>query len=160
MPSANAIRRLLIVEPDPRYRDLLQRLAAPLVHVEAAGDFTTAYSRLFPAPPDLLITKLRLYTKVEGLQLAHVVAGTGNPTRTIVYCDAVDEWVCRELRNLGAFYEIQSRFQSALPAYLLARLPLVDRRDLMHGDRRLEYRAGRRAADVPLISEWGWTARA
>ena len=155
LPSARALRRLLIVEPDPTYRDLLQRLAQPLAKVEAAGDFQTAYNRLHPAPPDLLITKLRLYSKVEGLQLAYVVASAGSPTRTIVYGESAEEWVTRELQRLGAFYESQSRLQFALPAYVQARLPVLDRRDPMRVERRMRYRGGRRASDVPLISAWG-----
>jgi DNA-binding NtrC family response regulator len=155
LTSARALRRLLIVEPDPAYRDLLQRLAQPLAKVEAASDFQTAYSRLYPAPPDLLITKLRLYSKVEGLQLAYVVASAGSTTRTIVYGESAEEWVTRELQRLGAFYEPQSRLQFALPAYVQALLPVLDRRDPMRVERRMRYRGGRRGADVPLISAWG-----
>ena len=155
MPSARVLRRLLIVEPDPTYRDLLKRLAQPLAKVEATGDFQTACSRLHPTPPDLLITKLRLYSKVEGLQLAYVVASAGSPTRTIVYDESAEEWVTRELHRLGAFYESQSRLQFALPAYVQARLPVLNRRERLRGERRVKYRGGRRASDTPLISAWG-----
>jgi len=155
VPSVRPLRRLLIVDPDPIYRDLLQRLARPLLRVEAAGDFQSAYSRLSPAPPDLLITKLRLQSKVEGLQLAYALASAGSPTRSIVYGDSAEEWVTRELQRLGAFYEAQSRLQFALPAYVQASLPVLDRRDPMRRERRLRYRGGRRASDVPLISAWG-----
>ena len=44
---------------------------------------------------------------------------------------------------------------TGLPAYVQARLPVLDRRDPMRGERRTRYRGGRRAADVPLISAWG-----
>ena len=155
MSSARTPRRLLIVEPDPAYRDLLQRLADPLATVAAAADFSTAYSRLSSEPPDLLITRLRLYTNVEGLQLAYAVASAGSPTRTIVYGEWADPWVTRELQRLGAFFEPQARLQFALPAYLRARLPVLDRRDPLWRDRRARYRGGRRASDVPLISAWG-----
>ena len=155
MPSVRAFRRLLIVEPDPTYRDLLQRLARPLARVEAAGDFQSAYSRLIPAPPDLLITKLRLQSKVEGLQLAYALASSGSPTRSIVYGESAEGWVTRELQRLGAFYEAQSRLQFALAAYVQAILPVLDRRDPMRVERRMRYRGGQRASDVPLISAWG-----
>lgn len=154
MSSARTRLRLLIVEPDPTYRDLLQRLADPFAEVDAAGDFPTAYSRLSSAPPDLLITKLRLFTNVEGLQLAYAVASAGSRTRTIVYGDWAEPWVTRELQRLGAFYEPRSRLQFALPAYVQARLPVLDRRDPFWRDRRARYRGGRRASDVPLISGW------
>jgi DNA-binding NtrC family response regulator len=155
VPSARPLRRLLIVEPDPTYRDLLQRLAQPLAKVEAAGDFRSAYSRLMPAPPDVLITKLRLQSKTEGLELASALASFGSPTRSIVYGDSAEEWVTRELQRLGAFYEAQSRLQFALAAYVQATLPVLDRRDPMRRERRMRYRGGRRASDVPLISAWG-----
>ena len=155
MPSARTPRRLLIVEPDPSYRDLLRRLAQPLAQVEAASDFPTAYKHLSPAPPDLMITKLRLHSRAEGLQLAYVLASSGSPTRSIVYGESAPEWVTRELQRLGAFYEAQSRLQFALPAYVQAQLPVLDRRDPLRRERRMRYRGGRRASDVPLIYAWG-----
>jgi CheY-like chemotaxis protein len=155
VPSVRALRRLLIVEPDPVYRELLQRVADPHGEVAAASDFQTAYSRLSPAPPDLLIARLRLHTNVEGLQLAYTLASSRSPTRSIVYSETADPWVTRELQRLGAFYESQPRLEFALPAYLQARLPVLDRRDPMHLDRRTAYRGGRRASDVPLISPRG-----
>jgi DNA-binding NtrC family response regulator len=157
VPSARPLRRLLIVEPDAAYRELLQRVADPHGEVAAASDFQTAYSRL-STPPDLLIARLRLDTNVEGLQLAYTVASAGSPTRSIVYSERAEPWVTRELQRLGAFYEFQSRLQFALPAYLQARLPVLDRRDPLHVDRRVRYRGGRRASDVPLISTRGGAA--
>ena len=150
-------RRLLIVESDAPYRDLLQRIAQPHAEVEALSDFSTAYSRLSGEPPDLLITNLRLHARLDGLQLAYVAATTGRPTRTIAYGEPAGPWVARELQGVGAFYESQLRFQFALPAYLQARLPVLDRREPMRFDRRTRYRGGRRASDVPLISVWGGT---
>jgi CheY-like chemotaxis protein len=153
--SVRPLRRLLIVDPDPVYRELLQRIADPHGEVAAASDFQTAYSRLSPAPPDLLIARLRLDSNVEGLQLAYTLASARSPTRSIVYSDRAEPWVTRELQRVGAFYETQSRLQFALPAYLQARLPVLDRRDPMYLDRRTKYRGGRRASDVPLISARG-----
>lgn len=155
MSSARPLPRLLIVDSDATYRDLLLRLADPLAEVDAAPDFPTAYHRISSTPPDLLITKLRLYSKLEGLQLAYAVASAGSPTRTIVYGEWADPWVTRELQRMGAFYEPQSRLQFALRSYVQARLPVLDRRDPMRVDRRMRYRGGRRSSDVPLISGWG-----
>jgi len=155
LSAVRRVRRLLIVEPDPKYRDLLLRLADPIAEVDAADDFRTAYGRLSSMPPDLLITKLRLFTNVEGLQLAYAVASAGSPTRTIVYEDWAEPWGTRALERMGAFYAAQPCLQFALPAYLQARLPILDRRDPLWQDRRARYRGGRRASDVPLISTWG-----
>ena len=166
VPSVRALRRLLIVDPDPTYRDLLQRLAQPLAKVEAAGDFQSAYSRLIPAPPDLLITKLRLQSKVEGLELAYVLAGAGSPTRSIVYGESAEEWVTRELQRLGAFYEAQSRLQFALPAYRAGKPPgsgparsdapgaadEIPRRTARVG-RPVDFRVGRRRFGITIANE-------
>ena len=153
--SARSLCRVLIVESDAGYCDLLQRIAAPHAEVAAAGDFQAAYSRVFSARPDLVITNLRLRGSFDGLHLAYVVSKTASLTRIIVYADRAEPQVTRELQRMGAFYEAQPRLQFALPAYLQAQLPLLDRREPMWADRRATYRGGRRASDVPLISGWG-----
>lgn len=145
-------RHLLIVEPDAGYRELLQQLAGDYADTEAVGDFQAAYARLTNGPLDLLVTNLRLHASVEGLQLAYVVASGGYSTRTIVYSDYIESWVVRELQRAGAFYESQSRLVFALPAYARAKLPVLDRRNPEVRDRRLAYRGGRRASDVPVPS--------
>lgn len=145
-------RHLLIVEPDAAYRELLHDLASEHADTEAVGDFQTAYARLASRPPELLVTNLRLQANVEGLQLAYVVASGGYPTRAIVYSDHVEPWITHELQRAGAFFETQSRFVFALPSYVRAKLPVLDRRNPEIPDRRGAYRGGRRASDVPIVS--------
>ena len=99
---------------------------------------------------DLLVTNLRLDQNVEGLHLAYVVASAKFETRAVVYSDFVESWVAHELQRAGAFYESQARMVFALPAYLHANLPLLDRRSPASPDRRAAYRGGRRASDVPM----------
>jgi CheY-like chemotaxis protein len=147
-------RRLLIVETDTAYRDLLQRVADAHAVVEATGDFTTAYTRLFPQPPDYVIANLSIPDS-GGLRLAYELAQHASTTRTILYDEQASPAVARELQRVGAFYETRARLRFALPAYLNAQLPILDRRDPMNVDRRVNYRGGRRASDVPLISAWG-----
>ena len=153
--SIRSLYRVLIVESDAGYLDLLQRIAAPHAEVAAACDFQAAYSLVLSARPDLVITNLRLHASFDGLHLAYVVSNTPSPTRIIVYGERAEPQVTRELQRMGAFYESQARLQFALPAYLQARLPVLDRRDPIWVDRRMKYRGGRRASDVPLISAWG-----
>ena len=153
--STRSLCRVLIVESEAGYCDLLQRIATPHAEVGAARDFQAAYSRVFSARPDLVITNLRLHASFDGLHLAYVVSKTARPTRIIVYGERAEPPVTRELQRMGAFYESRSRLQFALPAYVQAELPVLDRRDPTWVDRRARYRGGRRASDVPLISGWG-----
>jgi hypothetical protein len=95
------------------------------------------------------VTNLRLGGTVEGLQLAYVVASAGYPTRVLVYSDRVVPWITRELHRAGAFFETQDRLAFALPSFLSAELPVLDRRNPVVPDRRSNYRGGRRASDVP-----------
>ena len=103
--------------------------------------------------PDILVTNLRLDGTVEGLQLAYVAASGGYPTRVLVYSETVVPWITRELHRAGAFFEMQARLEFALPAFVRAELPVLDRRNPVVSDRRATYRGGRRASDVP--GEWG-----
>ena len=76
LPAATALAR--IVEPDTGIR------TGP--EVVLCSDFSTARSRLRAAPPELLITALRL-REYNGLNLVYLAAGAGLPTRSIVYTE-------------------------------------------------------------------------
>jgi len=122
------------------------------VFTEAVPDFQEAYARLSAGAPDLLVANLRLNANVEGLHLAYVVASAGYATRTLVYSDRLDLWATRELQRAGAFFERRSRIAFSLPAYAQASLPVLDRRSPAAVDRRMAFRGGRRASDVPIFS--------
>jgi len=128
----------------------LQRTAELYSPTDAVDSFQAAYARLTSDPPDLLVTNLRLHATVEGLQLAYVVASSGYPTRVLVYSETAEPWITRELHRASAFFEAQWRLQFALPAYMMADLPVLDRRSPVVPDRRTAYRGGRRASDVPI----------
>jgi hypothetical protein len=140
---------LLIAEADPARRKALHGAASVFVDVHAVADFQAAYARMTRNAPDLLVANLRLNGTVEGLQLAYVVASSGYPTRVLVYGDRVVPWIMRELHRAGAFFEAGSRVEFALPAFVNADLPVLDRRNPVTPDRRSTYRGGRRASDVP-----------
>jgi hypothetical protein len=142
LPIATALAR--IVEPETRGRTDREEVAL-------CSDFSTARARLRAAPPEWLITALRL-REYNGLNLVYLAAGAGLPTRSIVYTEANDSGLAREIRAAGAFYEVRPRLRVALPAYLSAVLPAQDRRDVGFYDRRRNGRGGgRRAVDQPLV---------
>jgi DNA-binding NtrC family response regulator len=139
IPAATALAR--IVEPD---------LLPNSLEVALCSDFSTARARLRAAPPELLITALRL-REYNGLNLVYLAAGAGLRTRSIVYTDDSDSGMAREVRAAGAFYEVRAHLPKALPRYISASLPPHDRRDLGAFDRRRSGRSGgRRAVDQPL----------
>ena len=77
--------------------------------------------------------------------------GAGLPTRSIVYTEANDAGMAREIRAAGAFYEVRPHLPKVLKGYAQAKLPPQDRREVSVYDRRRSGRAGgRRAVDQPL----------
>ena len=124
-------------------------MASAYADAQGVADFQTAFDRLSDDAPDLLVTKLRLRANVEGMQLAYVVASSGYATRAVVYSDYADHWVAHEIQRAGAFFETPARLIFALPSYIPAKLPVLDRRNPSLIDRRSEFRGGRRASDVP-----------
>ena len=141
LPAATALARIVEPEGTPR--------KGP--EVALCSDFSTARARLRAAPPELLITALRL-REYNGLNLVYLAAGAGLPTRSIVYTEADDAGMAREIRAAGAFYEVRPRLPKVLPRYVAAlTLPPQDRRDVGVYDRRRSGRSGgRRAVDQPL----------
>ena len=141
----------MIVEADGAYLEVLLRVLDVYPHVEAVADFRTAYDRLSTETIKLLVTNLRLHANVEGLHLAYAVATGGYRTRALVYGSRAEDWIIHELQRAGAFYESQWRLPFALPSYLRASLPVLDRRNPVAPDRRVASRGGRRASDVPAV---------
>ena len=147
---------MLIVDPDVPVAAALARIVEPAASSSRGGmdvtlcsDFFDARSRLRAAPPALLITALRL-REYNGLNLVYLAASAGLSTRSIVYTEATDTGMAREIRAAGAFYEVRRRLPVVLPAYLSAVLPPQDRRDIALYDRRHNARpGGRRAVDQP-----------
>jgi DNA-binding NtrC family response regulator len=146
-PRGMSVKHLLIVEPDSTFRVLLERTVHWQAEVESVADFPTARARLFPTPPDLVVTNLRLGA-FNGLHLAYLLAGMDWPSRAVVYSEYLDVSLVREARRAGAFWELQRRLPYALVAYLDANLPARDRRDPLTPDRRSTFRDGRRASDI------------
>lgn len=153
--AALPLASMLIVDPSLPSATALARIVEPEFHhnspeVALCSDFSTARARLRAAPPDLLVTALRL-REYNGLNLVYIAAGAGLPTRSIVYTEDSDAGMAREVRAAGAFYEVRARLAGALPGYLSATLPPQDRRDVRVYDRRRSGRTGgRRAVDQPL----------
>jgi DNA-binding NtrC family response regulator len=143
--------RLLLVETDPGFRRLLNRIAEPIADVESAGDFASARTRMLQGAFDLVIANLRLSTH-NGLHLVYLLGAASLPTRGVLYGDRTETSLAREAQRVGAFFEVSTRLLFALPAYVRADLPVLDRRDPTLQDRRARYRGGRRGSDVPLAA--------
>jgi hypothetical protein len=100
---------------------------------------------------DLLVTNLQVGV-YNGLHLVYLLAAAGSPTRSVVYTNRPNAGAARDVRRAGAFYFSRVRLLNALPGFLRAQLPDVDRREAPLEDRRLSlHRGGRRASDVPLV---------
>lgn len=142
-------QRLLLVETDPGFRRLLERIAEPIADVESVSDFASARARVLRGEHDLLIANLRLTTH-NGLHLVYLLGAASLPTRGILYGDSTELFLAREAQRAGAFFEVSARLPYCLSAYVRATLPVLDRRDPAQPDRRTRYRGGRRGSDVPL----------
>lgn len=136
---------VLLVDPDPDGLGAVQAALGQIADVEACSEFRAARARLMAKPPDLLVTNLRL-AAYNGLHLVHLAAGTH--TRCIAYAIYDDLVLAREVQAAGAFYERAKRLPLTLPSYVNALLPRHDRRNPTVLDRRLNFRGGRRCADV------------
>jgi hypothetical protein len=128
---------------------MLLDVAGSYADAQGVADFRAAFDRLGDDSPDLMIANLRLRANVEGLQLAYVVASSGYATRAVVYSEYAELWVAHEVQRAGGFFETPARLLFALPSYIHAKLPVLDRRDPLARDRRMTFRGGRRASDVP-----------
>jgi len=140
-------KRVLLVEPDRAIGRRLPRACAPAGRVTLSPEFPTARARLLAAPPDVLVTNLRL-GEYNGLHLLMLIKTSSIPVRcVIVHTDRPDAYLIREAQKAGAFYETTARLPYAISSYLQATLPSRDRRNAARYDRRVRGRGGRRAAD-------------
>ena len=140
-------KRVLVVDSDPAFCGLLQQTLDAPAQVETARDVPAARARLLQAPFDLVVVNVAVGLE-DTLALARVRSAP--LPRVLAYGDDVDAPLVEELQHGGAFYEPAARIPFALSAYVGADLPMLDRRDAVRRDRRLNYRGGRRASDVPL----------
>jgi DNA-binding NarL/FixJ family response regulator len=146
--------QVLLVEPDSTFRGQVEQRVSKLARVEPVADFQTARarlwrSRLFTTHFDLLVTNLQVGI-YNGLHLVYLLAAAGSPTRSVVYSNRRNAGSAHDVQRAGAFYFSRARLLDALPAFLRAQLPDVDRRETTIEDRRFLHRGGRRASDEPL----------
>jgi hypothetical protein len=141
-----SVIRALIVEPDGLLRAQLKRALAGLAYVDADAAAPTARAHLLSRSYDWLITNIRL-DAYNGLHLAYLAAAGGRPRHILVYGDLPDLPLAREAQQLGAFFECRDGIALALGSYLQSTLPVRDRRDPSHRDRRTLFRGGRRCSD-------------
>jgi DNA-binding NtrC family response regulator len=139
--------RLLVVDTSARWLQLFRERCQHAFDVATCTDFRAARVQLFSAPPELLLTNVRL-NAYNGLQLLYLAAEAKLPTRCMLYDDRFDKTIALEAQAIGAFCEQKARLEFVLTPRLHAVLPDRDRRDICRADRRSSCRGGRRAADL------------
>lgn len=145
------MKHLLIVDRNPHFRRLLQETMWTSADVQAVAELRTAQEAMRRAQVDLVVVNA-WFGGGDVVEFARATMSNGRPPRVVAYGDAIDTPFARELQHVGAFCESRARIRYALPAYLAAELPVLDRRNPAMADRRTRYRGGRRASDVPLLA--------
>jgi hypothetical protein len=138
---------ILLVDPDPDAVMGLRGIVDRFGSTRLCCDFVTARHILAEFNPDFVITNARL-REYNGLHLAYMARGLGLTTRYVIYSDRRDIVLAREIQSVGGFYELRSRLEYCLPAYLTSPLPPFDRRNIESLDRRHVVRGGRRGPDL------------
>ncbi len=138
--------RLLLVEPRPAARALLQRAMTSVALVVPQTDFPTARQRLESEGFDFLVTNVRLGL-FNGLHLVYLAAAEGIRTLSIVYTEQAEVGLAQEVHRAGAFYETWERLLVTISGYARGNLPPRDRRKRLLEDRRTMVRGGRRQWD-------------
>jgi len=151
MPERSTVpsppKRVLLVDPDARAFGDIERALKSIAQIHVCEDFKSAHAKLFARPPDLLVTNVCLEA-YNGLHLVHLAAGFGLPTRSVAYTERPDLGLARMVQAAKAFYESRESVLAALPAYVGATLPSIDRRDVTSTVRRAPAKGGRRATDL------------
>jgi DNA-binding NtrC family response regulator len=138
--------RVLLVEPDPLVRRHLEAALAWRARIESHACFDAARTRVAQGACELLVTNMRLGA-FNGLHLVYLSQRMPPGPRAVVYTEAPDAGLAREVQRAGAFYEVAARLLMRLPRYLMGPLPPQDRRDGVLADRRHAFRGGRRCCD-------------
>jgi anti-sigma B factor antagonist len=140
-------KHVLLVEPDVRVFDDVERALKSVATVRVCETFKSAHAELLARPPDLLVTNVCLEA-YNGLHLVHLAAGFGLPTRSVAYTERPDLGLARMVQAAKAFYESRESVLVALPAYVGASLPAIDRRDVASTVRLAPAKGGRRSTDL------------
>jgi DNA-binding NtrC family response regulator len=149
MGPGGSPKRLLLVDSRINIARTIEGACGSDAAVDTTSDFMIARRKLLDAPPDLLVTSVRLGA-YNGLHLIYLSMTTRAATRSVVYSTYVDLTLVDEVQRIGAFYELETRLPYAIPRYLTATLPPFDRRSALGIDRRGVFRGGRRATDASV----------
>lgn len=146
MPGAPP--RVVLVDMDVDRRSRLAESIATISTVEVCDEFHLGRRRL-EARPDFLVAALRLGA-FNGVHLALLARHLRDSTHAVVYDTDAD--MAPAVKHAGAFFELAQRVPVTLPAYLMVRLPVADRRDANRFDRRNLPRGGRRRWDQYVLA--------
>jgi|SRR5215471_6194878 len=142
---------VLIVEPDVRVGRALRTACTTAADVTLCDDFESGRSALEHAPPQILVTNLRL-EQYNGLHLVLLSSTGGFNARCVVHTDRPDFLLIAEALAMGAFFERTDRLLLSIVGYIWGALPPADRRNPQRIDRRTVFRGGRRAADNKALA--------
>ena len=140
-------KHVLVVDPDPGVFGDVERALKSVATIDVCQTFQSAHAALLAHPPDLLVTNVCLEA-YNGLHLVYLAAGFGLPTRSVAYTKRPDPGLARLVQTAKAFYESRESVVAALPAYVAATLPEIDRRDFASTVRMTPGEGGRRSTDL------------
>ena len=140
-------RQVLLVDPQakPDWIRALGEIVGDGAQLTFVNNFPDAHKRVVTAPPDVLVTNLRLEA-YNGIHLVLLAAPAG--VRCIVYADRHDQVLARQAQEAGAFYTRIEDLRESLRDLLSRHLPDRDRRNPSLDDRRHVRRGGRRSSDL------------
>jgi anti-sigma B factor antagonist len=140
-------KHVLFVDPDPRVFSDVERALKSVATIDVCQNFQSAHAALLARPPDLLVTNVCLEA-YNGLHLVYLAAGFGLATRSVAYTKRPDLGLARLVQTAKAFYESRESVVAALPSYVAATLPEIDRRDVASTVRMAPAKGGRRSTDL------------
>jgi anti-sigma B factor antagonist len=140
-------KHVLFVDPEPQVFGDVERALRAVATIDVCQTFHSAHAALLAHPPDLLVTNVCLQA-YNGLHLVYLAAGIGLPTRSVAYTKRPDPGLARLVQTAKAFYESGESVLAALPSYVGANLPEIDRRNVSSNVRLAPEQGGRRSTDL------------
>jgi hypothetical protein len=148
---------VLIVDSDRRRADTLALEARRYqCQVTMSNSFDEASKEIRRRAP-LIVVAPAVIGAFRGVLLAQAAIRASSRAHAVMYGSLADLVLARQAFRTRVFFERQTFVRHALPRYLTANLPGLDRRDVRVADRRTTFRGGRRASDVDVL--WAQACR-
>ncbi|MFN8391765.1 MAG: response regulator [Bdellovibrionota bacterium] len=106
--------RILVVDDEPEFRELLRELLERSGYETAqAADSVTACSIAADFRPDLLIVDWVVKGAHAGVEIVKMISEVNPSTKTIVISGLSKEAICEQAAGLGIFAVLEKPFESA-----------------------------------------------